>query len=363
MLRFEPWIATRFGGEALELLARAALERGDAEEARSRAGEALRVAPDNASRAVRRVLLARALDRLDLTDSAAATYRRAADALPAVRDWLTLRAAGSTKDAGARARLYSRLTTPAAKARVPYTEAQTLERFDLVLAAATAYERLGDVPSAYRLRLSSDYDAAQRSTVRAGLLGYIQRDARGENLARALDVLDAAFPSLDATSQLLVTRRASEAGLQARAASGFARVPPSLVTDADALAWARASIAIGKPLDAATRLARRRFGASTMREAQYLRGLALLRAGRTTAARTAFQRIIAAHPASRHAADARYLLADLESDAGRESRARDLLAASCLIASPGCYSDNSCFRSCIISLALGNAASAASAFD
>ena len=363
MLRHEPWIGTRFGGEALELLARSALERGEAEEARARADEAVRVATDNTARAVRRVLLARALDRLDQTDSAAATYRRAAEALPSVRDWLMLRAAGSMRDGRARERLYARLTIPAAKARVPFTEAQTLERFDLDLAAATAYEAAGDIPAAYRLRLSSDYDAAQRSTLRAGLLGYIQRDARGENLARALEVLDASFGSLDATSQLLVTRRASDAGLSARAAAGFAKIPAAQLTDADALAWARALIATGKPSEAATRLGTRRFGASTLREAQYLRATALLRAGRTTAARTALQRIISAHPASRHAADARYLLADLESDAGRESRARDLLSASCLSAQPGGYSDNACFRSGILSFALGNAARAATAFD
>lgn len=363
MLKFEPWISTRFGGEALELLARAALERGAAEEARSHAEEAFRVAGDATARAVRRVLLARALDRLDQADSAAATYRRAADALPSIRDWLMLRAAGAMRDAGARERLYGRLTVPAAKARVTFTEAQTLERFDLDLAAATAYEKLGDHPAAFRLRLSSDYDAAQRSTLRAGLLGYIQREARGENLARALEVLDAAFPNLDATSQLLVTRRAAEGGLSARTAAGFAKVPPSLVTDADALAWARALIATGKARDAAARLGTRRFGASSLRDAQYLRSLALVRAGRTTQARTALQRIISAHPASKHAADARYLLADLETDQGRDSRARDLLATACLSPQPGGYSDEACFRSGILSWTLGSTARAASAFD
>jgi soluble lytic murein transglycosylase len=363
LLRFEPWLETRFGGEGLELLARSALERGDATAAREHSEAALRVATDNTARAVRRVLLARSLDRLDATDSAAAMYSRGADGLPMVRDWLRLRAAGATRDAEARERLYERINTPAAKDRIAYTEAQTLERFGLELAAAQAYEKIGDVPSAYRLRLASDYEPAQRSTLRAGLLGYIQRDARGDTLARALDVLDAAFPTLDATSQLLVTRRASEAGLSARAASGFAQIPSAQLTDADVLAMARAMIATGKPTDAATRLGRHRFGASNLREGQYLRALALLRSGRTTAARTALQRIISAHPASRHSADARYLLADLESDAGRDSRARDLLATSCTSATPGGYSDDACFRSGILSFALGNASRAAGAFD
>ncbi len=363
LLRYEPWLETRFGGEGLELLAMSALERSDATAARDHAEAALRASTDATSRAVRRVLLARALDRLDLTDSAAAMYIRGAEGLPMLRDWLRLRAAGSTRDAEAREKLYDRINTPAAKDRVAYTEAQTLERFGMELAAAQAYEKIGDIPSAYRLRLGSDYDQAQRATLRAGLLGFIQRDARADTLARALEVLDAAFPELDATSQLLVTRRAVDAGLSARAASGFAKVPTAQLTDADVLAMARAMIATGKPTDAATRLGKRRFGASNIREGQYLRALALLRAGRTTAARTALQRIITAHPASRHAADARYLLADLETDAGRDSRARDLLAASCTSQTPGGYSDDACFRSGILSFALGQTARAASAFD
>lgn len=363
LLRYEPWLETRFGGEGLELLARSALERGDATAAREHAEAALRTASDNAARSVRRVLLARSLDRLDLTDSAAAMYLRGAEGLPLVRDWLRLRAAGSTRDADARERLYDRIDLAAAKDRIAHTEAQTLERFGLELAAAQVYEKMGDIPSAYRLRLGSDYDRAQRSTLQAGLLGYIQREARGDTLARALEVLDAAFPNLDATSQLLVTRRAADAGLSSRAASGFARVPGALLTDADVLAMARAMIATGRPTDAATRLGRHRFGASNIREGQYLRALALIRAGRTTAARAALQRIISAHPASRHAADARYLLADLETDAGRDARARDLLAASCTSRQPGGYSDDACFRSGVLSFALGNAARAAGAFD
>src|ERR1051325_5252646 len=81
LLAFEPWISTRFEGEALELLARSALERDNATEARERAEASLRVPASPGARALRLVLLARALDRLNERDSAAATYRRAADAL------------------------------------------------------------------------------------------------------------------------------------------------------------------------------------------------------------------------------------------------------------------------------------------
>jgi soluble lytic murein transglycosylase len=363
MLAFEPWLATRFDGEGFELLARSALERGEATRAREFAENALRVPSAPAARAVRLVLLARALDRLDLTDSAAAVYRRAADALPVVREWLLLRAAGSTEDARSRQRLYEGVKDSAARARVPHTEAQALERFGMEVAAAAAYEKLGDIPSSYRLQLASDYDAAHRSTLRAGLLGYLQREARGENLRRGLEVLDAAFPRLDATSQLLATRRAVEGGLSDRVAAGFGRVPRPTLADADMIAFARALIATGRPTEAANRLAARSFGAATAPEAAYVRGLALVRAGRRTAARPVLQRVISSYRSSPYAADALYLMADMENDAGRDSRARDLFAQSCLSQPAGGFSDNACFYSGILSLVLGRADRAAGAFD
>ena len=363
MLAFEPWLDTRFDGEGRELLARSALERGDATEARAHAEAALRVSSGPASRAVRLVLLARALDRLDVRDSAAAGYKRAADALPPAREWLMLRAAGATADSKERERLYSTVRNPASRGRVANTEAQALERFHLVLAAAAAYEKLGDMPSAYRLRLASDNDAASRLGLRAGLLGYLQRDARGDDLQRGLEVLDAAFPRLDQTSQLLVARRAAEGGIAARAAAGFAKVPPAMLTDADVIVWARALLAAGKHKEAPARIAARRFGAASAGEAQYVRGLALVRSGRTSAARPVLQRVLSAFPASGEAADALYLLADIESDGRRDSRARDLLQRSCVHKIAGSFSDEACFRAGILSFALGDPRRAAVVLD
>lgn len=362
MLAYEPWLSGRFGGEGLELLARSALERGQNEDARRYAEGALRVATDPGSRAVRLVLLARAFDRRNVRDSAALMYHRAADALPVVREWLLLRSAGATDDPEAREKLYAGIRATAAKARIPYTEAQTLERFGKELAAADAYEKLGDMPSAYRLRIAAA-DAPLRSGLRAGLLGYIQRDARGDNLARALEVLDAAFPALDATSQVLVTRRVADAGLSARAASGFARVPANQLTDADVIAWARALLATGKPLEAMSRLAARKFAPAAAAQADYLRALAMVRSGRTTAARAALQRLVSARASTGEAADALFLLADLESDAGRDRRARDLFQQSCTHRAAGTFSDEACFRAGVLSFALGDARRATSAFD
>lgn len=362
LLADESWLASRFSGEGHELLARGALERNDARLARTHAEAALPLAGDQASRGIRQVLLARALDRLDLVDSSAQLYRRSAEALAPARDWLLLRAAGVTSDARERERLYAEVRTPAAAGRVGHTEAQTLERFRMHLAAADAYERIGDLPSAFRLRLMAG-DAAQRTATRAGLLGYIQRDARGESLTRALEVLDAAYPRLDATSQLIATRRAAEAGLNARTASGYASLPAASLTDADVVTWARALIASGRPTQAAARIAARRFGTAHAAEAAYLRGVAFVRARRIAQARPALQGVITAHAATPYAADALFLLGDLESDAGRDASARNLFERSCRAAAPGGFSDDACFRAGILNFIFGEARRAALVFD
>jgi soluble lytic murein transglycosylase len=360
----EPWLATHFDGEGYELLARSALERGDALVARGHAEAALRMARDPTARAVRLVMLARALDRLDVRDSAAVLYRRAADALPVVREWLLLRQAGVTRLPEARERLYARLRLAAPKARVPYTEAQTLERFRQDQGAATAYERLGDMPSSYRLRLSSGYDAAIRSGVRAGLLGYLQREATGESLQRGIEVLDAAFPKLDETSELLVARLAAARGLHVRAAAGFSRVPKALLTDADLVLQARAFIASGRPRVADSVILSRRLSAGPAApEARYVRAYALVRAGAVTPARAAIARVLTLHGSTTFAADARYLLADMEVDAGRDVRARTLFEAACSANPPGTYSDDACMRAGVLHLALGNAKRAAAILD
>lgn len=75
------------------------------------------------------------------------------------------------------------------------------------------------------------------------------------------------------------------------------------------------------------------------------------------------RRIIEAYKGTRAAADASYLLADLESDAGRETNARTLYDRACTNRPAGSYSDESCFRSGILSYALKDPARAAKTFD
>lgn len=125
LLAQQSWLDELDGGEGRALLARARVERGQAplDDAR----RALATAHGDAL-GPRLVTLARAFDRADLRDSAAATYLRAEALLPSVGDWLRLRAAGVLADSTVRSKLYRLLTLPAAVNRVRWTEALALDR-------------------------------------------------------------------------------------------------------------------------------------------------------------------------------------------------------------------------------------------
>ena len=124
------WLDSLFEGAGRELLARAALARGADSAARAHAERAVADARNDRDRGVREVLLARALDRQALGDSAAAMYLRAARRLPSVADWLELRAAGATADASRRQRNYAPRRPMRWRARaIAPTEAQARERW------------------------------------------------------------------------------------------------------------------------------------------------------------------------------------------------------------------------------------------
>src|SRR5437763_5194526 len=172
LLAKESWIDAQFEGEGRELLARSALERGVDTLALSSSAAALRDAKSPDLRAVRTVLLARALERNNYFDSAAVMYASAATALRPVHDWLALRQAGVLRDSAARAKAYAVVTLPAAKARVPWTEAQARERYEDLLGAAARFAALGATVPALRLRMSVAPDDARRAAVRDELLNF-----------------------------------------------------------------------------------------------------------------------------------------------------------------------------------------------
>src|SRR5690606_32165866 len=115
LLTNAPWVDALAGGEGRELLTRSALHRNDDSTALRYAQSAVAAAEGRAAKGERLVLLARALDRVDANDSAAASYARAGELLPEIADWLRLRAAEVTASSAKRATFYTAIGAPAAR--------------------------------------------------------------------------------------------------------------------------------------------------------------------------------------------------------------------------------------------------------
>src|SRR5437868_7772321 len=115
----ERWIDGRYDGGARELLARASLALGEDTFAIVHATKAIRRAATDSARGVRRVLLARALDRTGRLDEAAAEYAAAAKDLPELADWLRLRSATAAPDLNSWAHQITTLTSTVTLKRAP----------------------------------------------------------------------------------------------------------------------------------------------------------------------------------------------------------------------------------------------------
>ena len=192
LLGNEPWIDNTFAGEPRELLARSALDRDSNAVAIQNAEKALMKASNSTDRGARQVYLARALDRADQADRAASLYRQAAKHLPVVGEWLLLRAAGSERDATARARDLAAVKTDAAKARVPWTEAQARERFGDVPGAIERFAALGARLTVLRLRFATAGDGDGRARVKDSLIAFLRSGPGRDETRQAVQILDGA---------------------------------------------------------------------------------------------------------------------------------------------------------------------------
>lgn len=357
-----PWIDSLFDGRARELLARSALARGADSAARVHAERALRAARTDRDRGVREVLLARALDRQALGDSAAASYRRAAAHLPEISDWLELRAAGTTADASRRQRDYARLSTPVARARVGPSEAQALERWRDFAGAARAYASMGEKAQALRLQLLADTAVATRTRLRreafALLAGVSSADARV-----AITLVDSSLGPLSPSEQLTVARAANRAGLLARAVSGFGSLDRSLDAP-DRYAYGVLLSRLDRDAEAAAQLARVPANAVVGPSAAYQRARALLRAGKGSTARAALRSVTQAFPRDTGvAAPALFLLADLATDDGRDADARSGFSEIARRFPTSVLAPSALFHAAIIAYAGGSFEAAARDFD
>jgi soluble lytic murein transglycosylase len=366
LLRGQPWLATEFAGAGYELLARSALERGtDTVAAAAFADSAVRRADAVAARATRLVLLARSLDRLNQRDSARAAYERASSQLHDVADWLTLRAAGVTDDSAARTRLFATVRRPVARERIEWTEALARERSGDLVGAATRYERLGAMASAFRLRLGPTSDSLTRQALRDTIVRYIRAKSGSADARLTVEVLDHAFPALTPSEELIVARSANVSGPVARALSGYAKglgVPE--VTPKDRLDYGELLVRAGKYRDAPAVLDQVRAPANLAAEAAYQRGRALLLGGNGTAARTALRAVADEYRAdTTGAASALYLLGDLATDDGRDDEADGFFRSLYRAYPTSPRADDARFRAALIVFIRGDNRQAALRFD
>ena len=322
LLRGAPWLDQQFGGEGRELLARNELERGM--DARMNASLAVAGATDEASLVTRRVLLARAYDRANVRDSAAALYLAVASRLPRVADWLRLRAVGVTPDSSARAAIAARVGSAVARARIASTDAQARERAGDLDGAARVFRRIGAEGSAFRVEALAARDDASRSALAQRIVAYLQKSPSNAESRQAFEVLDK-LGTLPSRSELIVARAA--AASPARAAAGYARAATgSPLSPADRMSYAGALARAGKPAEAIRLYATISDDSAREPFAQYQRARLLVQSGDGAGGRVALQALTQRYATLREvAAPALLLLADLQVDDGdRAGAARSL---------------------------------------
>ena len=362
LLSSESWVDTLYGGKARVLLARAALDRRKDSVALDHATLALRTRPASGERLL---LLATALDRLGARDSAASVYVRAAERLPAVGDWILLRAAAVTDDSLARAMLYSRIANPLARSRIARSDAAAHEKTGDLVGAARRYAAAGDLLTSLRLRLASTPDKAPRAELRRELLALVAGRAGSAATREAITILDSAFSPLTASEELVIARGAMDAGLPSRAASGFARVGNArLGSGEDRFAYGNVLTRLNRNPEAALEFKRVRKPQSLAALAAYQSARALVRDGQLKQGRAALVAVGRRYPNDTAAASSAFFLrADLASDDREDLEARRLHRVVASRYPTSRFAPTSRFRAAMIARLSGEPKRAAQEFD
>jgi soluble lytic murein transglycosylase len=360
LLGKEMWLDKQFEGEGRELLARSALERGADTTALEQATLALRAAKSAKARADREVFLARALERMSIYDSATILYTRASAALPAIKGWLALRAAGVESDSAKREKLYASVRPAPARARIKWTEAQTRERFQDAAGAAARFAALGATVQSLRLRTFVAHDDATR----AELLAYVKSHSGTADARAAVDILDRAYGPASAADELMIARSTAASGPLPRAISAFERAlaEPARLTPADRMSYAQVLSRAGRSRDALAQLAL--VEGPLAGQAAYQRARVFLTSGTGDQTRAALRDVIARFPSDTGAiTSALFLLADLSIDDGKDAEARSLYQQLYRGYPRSSRADDARFHSAMIAYAGGNPRAAAADFD
>ncbi|MGH7524865.1 MAG: transglycosylase SLT domain-containing protein [Gemmatimonadales bacterium] len=330
LLEHETWLDIRFDRLGRRLLAESDLAQFRNPEAVVEARAALvgGARRDRDEQARRLVLLARAYDRIDLLDSAAATYRAARPLLPDLADWIALRTAAVTRDSTERAALYATVVLPAAVPRIPWTEAIARDRLDDVEGAATRYDALGAPVAAIRVRWRGAAGDSARRALASAIAGLLRPGAPLAESRDALDLIAQIDPPFTRDERLMVARRAAAVTRPQDAADQFARAARELPLNApDQVLYGTALGALARWPEAAQVFAAVT-DPSLAGRAAYYHARALMRGGQQDAALPLLHEVVRRFPADTFAAStALHLLGDLAIDAGQTDSARgDYLA-------------------------------------
>ena len=272
------------------------------------------------------VLRAREHDRANLLDSARAGYIEAAERIPAISDWLLLRAAGVIADSSQRAALYERVGTPLARDRIAMTEALARERTGDIAGAIRAFEAARAPVSAFRLRIARASDSSTRTAVRREMVAYMATH-RGSEAARDIQALfDQSFTPRTAREELTLARTAAASGSAARAASGFAAASRAgLLEPRDRFNYGSMLARLNRHREAIAQYRAVRAPSALAAAAQYQLARMQIAAGNASNARSTLRTITREWPEDTSAASALLLLADLATDDSRDLDARAAL--------------------------------------
>jgi soluble lytic murein transglycosylase len=364
LLHDETWLDSEFEGQGRELLARAAIARRADTVAIDQARLALEAATTEHDRGRRRVIMARVFDRLEMLDSAAVAYAEGASVFGSVSDWLRLRAAGVSADSARRAAHFASLELTAAKARVPWVEAQARERTGDIPGATLAYTALGARTSALRLAIAAG-DTIAKDTARRELIEIVAAHRGSSDARTAVEILDASFPELTPTEELTIARSAAVSGPIARAIDGYASAfKGGQGTARDRYSYASLLARAGRDRQAVAEYAKVPKSSPLAARAAYERGRTLLRAGDGRRARSALENVLKEHARdSSAAASALYLLGDIASDNDDDRRARTYFRRVVREYPRSSLAPSAGFRAAIIGFVTGTASTTARELD
>jgi soluble lytic murein transglycosylase len=365
LLSKEPWTDSLYGGAGEVLLARAALDRNGSAEAVEHAARALRHPTSSATVAARRVYLARALDRVEDADSSASLYVAAASGLPAVGDWLRLRAAGATKDADERSRLYARVSSGVARSRIPWTEAQARERFGDIPGAIERYSALKARLITLRLRMTAARDSAGKAALKDSVIAFLRSSPSRDDTRQAVQLLDNAQVALTPADELVMARALASPGPLARALTGFERANRAgILRPDDRLQYALALSRAGRNTAALALLDSIQEPSGTAARAAYQRARLVMTASGASSAMPALRSVADRFATETETASAAlYLLADLQTDAGADADAGKTYRELYSRYPSASRADDARFRAAVIDLVAGHTRAAAAGFD